>query len=69
MINNEIIHTAIWAGRMFVLTASVLRVRLETVCNLQSRTNISSHRSLQRPVTHQIDAIDDPDTPCNPVNP
>jgi hypothetical protein len=34
MMNNEIIHTAIWAGRMFVLAASVLRVRLEAVYNL-----------------------------------
>ena len=31
--SDEIIHTAIWAGRMFVLVASVLRVRLESVCN------------------------------------
>lgn len=48
MMSNEIIHTAIWAGRMFVLAASVLRVRLETVYNLQSRTKVrrNNHHSL-----------------------
>jgi hypothetical protein len=33
MINNEIIHTAIWAGRMFVLAAIVFRAWLARVCN------------------------------------
>ena len=41
MINNEIIHTAIWAGRMFVMAVIVLRVRFETGCSLSSRTNVS----------------------------
>lgn len=41
MMSNEIIHTVIWTGRMFVLAASVLRVRLETVRILQSRTKVS----------------------------
>ena len=43
MINNEIIHTAIWAGRMIVVAVIVLRVRMETVCNLSSRTNVNRH--------------------------
>ena len=28
MMSNEVIHTAIWAGRMFVVAVIVLRVRL-----------------------------------------
>jgi hypothetical protein len=43
MISNELIHMAIWAGRMFVVAVIVLRVRLETVGNLQSRTNVNRH--------------------------
>jgi hypothetical protein len=46
MMNNEIIHTAICAGRMFALAASVLCVRLATVYNLQSRTKASRHNQL-----------------------
>jgi len=68
MMNNEIIHTAIWAGRMFVLAASVLRVRLETVYNLSVTHQSSPQQSPQRAIPHQIDAIDEPDIPCNPIN-
>ena len=50
MINNEIIHTAIWAGRMFVVAVIVLRVRLETVCSLQSRTNVSRQHHYSIPM-------------------
>ena len=50
MINNEIIHTAIWAGRMFVVVVIVLRVRMETVCNLSSRTNVSRHTHYSIPL-------------------
>ena len=49
MMNNEIIHTAIWAGRMFVVAVIVLRVRLETVGNLQSRTNVNRHTYYSEP--------------------
>ena len=41
MMNNEIIHAAILAGRMFVVMIIVFRVRFETVGNLQSRTNLN----------------------------
>jgi len=68
MMNSEIIHTAIWAGRMIVLAASVLRVRLETVCNLSVTHQSSPQQSPQRVIPHQIDAIDEPDIPCNPIN-
>ena len=50
MMNIEIIHTAIWAGRMFALVASVLCVRLATVCNLQSRTKASRHTQFNDPL-------------------
>jgi hypothetical protein len=43
MMNNEIIHAAILAGRMFVVAVIVFRARLETVRNLQSRTKINRH--------------------------
>jgi hypothetical protein len=69
MMNNEIIHTAIWAGRMFVLAASVLRVRLETVYNLSVTHQSLPQQSPQRAIPHQIDAIVEAIPRYKPVNP
>jgi hypothetical protein len=43
MMSNEIIHTAIWAGRMFVVTVIVVRGRLvDRALGLWSRTKVNS---------------------------
>ncbi len=64
MMNNEIIHTAIWAGRMFVVAVIVLRVRFRQFVTFTHAPKLIP----QRPVAHQIDAIDGPVPRGNPVN-